>query len=131
MKCNTDGASRGNPGESSYGFCIRDSQCDLVYVEIMAIGIATNMEVECIAILKDLRHYKREDIQTIIIESDPQSLVKIVLKEWRIPWSLVVHIDEIHKLMDMMQVKIIHAFREANQLEDKLANKVLKIQEKL
>lgn len=29
FKCNTDGASRGNPGRSSYGFCIRNHRGDL------------------------------------------------------------------------------------------------------
>lgn len=114
MKCNINGASRGNLGESSYGFCIGDPQGELVYAEAEAIVITTNIKAECIAILKALRHCKREDIQNIIIESDSQSLVKMILKEWRTPWSLVGHIDEIHKLIDMMQVQIIHAFREAN-----------------
>lgn len=30
-KCNTDGASKGNPGTSSYGFCLRDDLGDLIY----------------------------------------------------------------------------------------------------
>ncbi|KAK6791473.1 hypothetical protein RDI58_010554 [Solanum bulbocastanum] len=33
LKCNTDGASRGNPGRSSYGFWLRNSVGDLVYVQ--------------------------------------------------------------------------------------------------
>lgn len=33
FKCYTDGASRGNPGSSSYDFCVRDCKGDLVYAE--------------------------------------------------------------------------------------------------
>ncbi|KAK4732460.1 hypothetical protein R3W88_025448 [Solanum pinnatisectum] len=33
LKCNTDGASRGNPGLSSYGFCTRDDRGDLIFAE--------------------------------------------------------------------------------------------------
>lgn len=33
LVCNTDGASRGNPGPSAYGFCIRNSEGNLVYAE--------------------------------------------------------------------------------------------------
>ncbi|KAG5610738.1 hypothetical protein H5410_022019 [Solanum commersonii] len=33
VKCNTDRASRGNPGESSYSFCLRNNQGDLIYAE--------------------------------------------------------------------------------------------------
>ncbi|XP_060182980.1 uncharacterized protein LOC132612928 [Lycium barbarum] len=46
LKCNTDGASRGNPGRSSYGFCIRDSRGDLVYAQAKDIGIKENTEAE-------------------------------------------------------------------------------------
>lgn len=33
FKCNTDRASRGNPGPSSYGFCIRDHEGNLVFAK--------------------------------------------------------------------------------------------------
>ncbi|KAH0649910.1 hypothetical protein KY284_029822 [Solanum tuberosum] len=33
IKCNTDGASKGNPGMSSYGFCLRDKNGDVIYAE--------------------------------------------------------------------------------------------------
>lgn len=31
VKCNTDGASKGNSGESAHRFCIRDYKRDLIY----------------------------------------------------------------------------------------------------
>lgn len=46
LKCNTDGASKGNPGESSYGFCFRDSNGDLIHAQAQGIGVATNIEAE-------------------------------------------------------------------------------------
>ncbi|KAH0715454.1 hypothetical protein KY284_008359 [Solanum tuberosum] len=46
ITCNTDGASKGNPGKSAYGYCIRDGNGDLIYAEAHNIGEATNMEVE-------------------------------------------------------------------------------------
>ncbi|XP_059306289.1 uncharacterized protein LOC132057691 [Lycium ferocissimum] len=33
LKCNTDGASRGNPGRSSYAFCIRNHMGGLIYAQ--------------------------------------------------------------------------------------------------
>jgi len=48
VKCNTDGACRENPGQSSYGFSIRNSRGDLIYAEAQIIGEAINMEVEMI-----------------------------------------------------------------------------------
>lgn len=43
VKCNTDGACIGNPGKSSYGFCIIHYQGYLLYAEATYIGIVTNI----------------------------------------------------------------------------------------
>lgn len=58
VKCNTDGASRGNPGESAYGFCIRDNQGNLIYVATRPKGITTKMEVKTMGMLNGLRECK-------------------------------------------------------------------------
>ncbi|KAH0661632.1 hypothetical protein KY284_026563 [Solanum tuberosum] len=50
VTCNTDGASKGNPGKSAYGYCIRDKDGDLIYAEAHNIGVATNMEAEVTAV---------------------------------------------------------------------------------
>ncbi|XP_049362737.1 uncharacterized protein LOC125827465 [Solanum verrucosum] len=55
LKCNTDGAYRGNPGISSYAFCIRNDQGDLIYAEADTIGVATNLIAETTAIWKALQ----------------------------------------------------------------------------
>ncbi|KAH0722705.1 hypothetical protein KY290_005357 [Solanum tuberosum] len=65
IKCNTDGASKGNPGENSYGFCIRRSQGDLVYAEAQKIGNTTNIEEEITAIWKALSCCKRGGITNV------------------------------------------------------------------
>lgn len=46
MKCNMDGANRGNPGESAYNFCVRNHAGHLIYSEAKMIGIGTNMDVK-------------------------------------------------------------------------------------
>ncbi|KAH0754600.1 hypothetical protein KY290_024870 [Solanum tuberosum] len=55
IKCNTDGASRGNPGESAYAFCIRNSSGDLIKEEARCMGITTSMEAETNAVIMALR----------------------------------------------------------------------------
>lgn len=39
VKYNTDGASRGNPGISSYAFCIRNKQGDLLLLREITLKI--------------------------------------------------------------------------------------------
>ncbi|KAH0761002.1 hypothetical protein KY290_017075 [Solanum tuberosum] len=50
--CNTDGVSKGNPGQSAYGFCIRNCDGDLIYAAAQEIKVTTNMEAEVRAILE-------------------------------------------------------------------------------
>lgn len=52
--CNTDGACRGNPGESAYGFYFRSVEGNIIYDESGYMRIATNMEPESMAIWKAL-----------------------------------------------------------------------------
>lgn len=52
FKCYTDGASRGNPGPSSYGFCVRNYVGDVVFTKAEQIGNITNMVAEVRAIMQ-------------------------------------------------------------------------------
>src|SRR6266511_1143553 len=65
MKINiyTDGASRGNPGHSSYGFSISDEQGKLLHQQGKYIGIATNNFAEYSAVLSALE-YVKENFQS-------------------------------------------------------------------
>lgn len=44
IKCNTDGASRGNPRESSCAFCTRKNDFYLVYAELRCMEITKLIE---------------------------------------------------------------------------------------
>ncbi|PHT47875.1 hypothetical protein CQW23_12083 [Capsicum baccatum] len=57
MKCNTDGASKGNPGPSLYGFCLRDHRADIICAHAGALGHDTNIEAEAKAILEALKSW--------------------------------------------------------------------------
>lgn len=46
FKCNTHRACRGNPGQSSYAFCISNAHGDLQYAEARKIGMKQNIEAE-------------------------------------------------------------------------------------
>ncbi|KAH0698803.1 hypothetical protein KY284_013018 [Solanum tuberosum] len=125
IKCNTDGASKGNPGVSSYGFCIRNENGDLLYAEAKRIGITTNMVAELTGIWQALRYCKAQGYDHIKLETDSLSLKNMIRKEWRIPWELNERIEEIHELMNTLHIHIQHIFREANQLADFITNTVI------
>ncbi|KAG5612985.1 hypothetical protein H5410_024266 [Solanum commersonii] len=65
LKCNTDGASRGNSRESAYSFCVRNQAGNLMYAKACKIGIKTNMEAETAEEMEEIQEII-ENIQTVI-----------------------------------------------------------------
>lgn len=84
-KCNTDGASRGNPGPSSYGLCVRNWHGDLVFAECKEIGDTTNIVDEARAILKGLSYCVDHELHPLILETDYMLMKKVVEGDWKIP----------------------------------------------
>lgn len=89
MKYNIDGACKGNPRFSSYGFCIRDISGDLVYAEADTIGITTNIVAKATAIWKTLQYCQTYNIQGIMLESDSLCLIRYLKRQWKIPWEVI------------------------------------------
>lgn len=56
----TDGASRGNPGHSAYGFVIKNDKNVILFEEGKYIGIATNNFAEYSAILCAIEYVKHK-----------------------------------------------------------------------
>lgn len=74
IKYNTDGASRGNPGPSSYAFSARDSNGDLLYAEGERMEETNNTVSEAKAILEACKHSNKNQYQRIIIQTDSMLL---------------------------------------------------------
>ncbi|XP_060194905.1 uncharacterized protein LOC132624092 [Lycium barbarum] len=70
FKCNTDGASRGNPGLSSVAFCIRDDRGDLVYASARQLQVTTNIVAEATVMRDAVIYYISHQLFPVIIESD-------------------------------------------------------------
>lgn len=69
-KYNTNGASRGNPGSSSWAFCLRDVKGDLIYAEGATIEDTDNMVAEAEAIMQATYHCSHSGQEKIIIQID-------------------------------------------------------------
>ncbi|KAK4711086.1 hypothetical protein R3W88_005599 [Solanum pinnatisectum] len=115
LKCNTDGACRGNPGIGAYGFCLRDNKGDLIYAEAEKIGQTTNVEAEMKAILEALKYCVSKEVRRLVIESDSLLMVNIINKTWRVPWELAEQYDELQQALMKIEAIIRHTFREGNK----------------
>lgn len=124
LKCNTDGASRGNPGPSSAAFCIRDHEGNLVVAKGFRLPDTTNLIAEARAIRESLQYCKENGLEQIIIESDSLAMIQFLEGNWAIPWSVVTDINYIQSLRRNFLVRVQHSFREGNTLADYFANLV-------
>lgn len=126
----TDGASRGNPGESSYGFVITNEQGDKVYEEGKYIGIATNNIAEYTAVLKSFE-YIAEKLFNKSLELNFFMDSRLVVEQLSGRFKVKSHnlkplIEEIKQFCTQFKsVKFTHIPREKNIGADYMANLAL------
>lgn len=126
----TDGASRGNPGHSSYGFSIRDSDNKLVHEEGGYLGIATNNFAEYSAVLEALKYVEntldKEQIEMNFL-MDSKLVVEQLSGRFKIKsQNLIPLISQIkHLQQGFTKVTFKHIPRKLNFKADSLANMAL------
>ncbi|KAH0636681.1 hypothetical protein KY289_036596 [Solanum tuberosum] len=103
-KCNTDGASRGNPGPSATAFCIRNSAGDLVGAKGVKIQDSTKIMAEAITVREGLQYCWEQSLIQVILESDSYALVKMLNGEWDVPWSVTLEVNSMNRLRELMTV---------------------------
>ena len=125
----TDGASRGNPGPSSYGFSIRDNKGKLLHDEGRYIGIATNNFAEYSAVLNAFKHIQKNlpNVLEINFFMDSKLVVEQLSGRFKIKSpNLRILISEIKNLeKNFGKITYKHIPRELNSYADLLANKAL------
>lgn len=119
-----DGASRGNPGEASYGFVILNSSGKVIYQESGYIGRATNNVAEYTALVRALEFAVQKRIKQVEIRSDSQLLVRQLAGLYKIKSEPLAKLHQCCKelLANFEKFQIQHVPREENRLADKLAN---------
>ncbi|XP_070012048.1 uncharacterized protein [Nicotiana sylvestris] len=122
LKVNTDGASRGNPGRSSIGFCIRNENGDIVKSVGKEIEETTNIVAEAKAMVEALRFCSFQQYSHIWLQTDLMLLKKIMDGIWKPPWIISEKVEEMMQLMNEGNYKVTHIHREGNKLADHLAN---------
>ncbi|XP_075100663.1 uncharacterized protein LOC142176572 [Nicotiana tabacum] len=98
FKCNTDGASRENPGPISYGFCVRNYVGDVVFAKVEQIGNTTNMVAKARGIMEGPSYYIQMDFHPLIIETDSMVMKKIIEGEWEVPWCISKEVKKINQM---------------------------------
>ncbi len=121
----TDGASRGNPGESGIGVILRDEEGTVLYSGCGYIGQATNNIAEYRALLACLEKARTLSCDRLIVHSDSELMVRQLQRKYRVKdRTLRRFYDEANRLIAGAPFKfeIVHIERGQNSDADMLAN---------
>jgi ribonuclease HI len=121
----TDGASRGNPGESGIGLLVRTETGQPVLAEHGYIGMATNNIAEYTALVALLKRAKRWKCARLLVHSDSELMVRQLNGQYRVRDEVLRRLyQQVTRLVAgaPFPVEIVHIPRAENHEADRLAN---------
>jgi len=122
----TDGASRGNPGESGVGVVLKDKFGNVITSQYGYIGKATNNIAEYTALAICLRLVQTTECSQLVVHSDSELMVRQLNGQYKVKdVELKKHFQKIKNIIIAApyQFKIKHVPREKNREADELANR--------
>lgn len=123
FKINFDGCSRGNPGESGIGVCIRDYEGKIIELLAKKIPPGTNNTAEALALLFGLRLALDMNLKDIHIEGDSNLVINSCLKRNVDNWKFGYILVQVWNILDKFNsVVLSHTLREGNRVADSLSN---------
>jgi ribonuclease HI len=121
----TDGAARGNPGESGIGFILKDESGKVLHEGFGYIGTATNNVAEYAALLACIRKAAEIGCDRLVVHSDSELMVKQMRGEYRVKdKGLLEYYLRVKELLNAspFTFEILAIARENNRVADHLAN---------
>lgn len=125
---NTDGASKGNPGPSSYGYIIKNRGGAIVHQEGELIGVTTNNVAEYTAVIKALEYivkrFFRKAPHKIEVVSDSRLVVEQLSGRFKIKSPNLLPLFDKIKALEIEAGSVFYRTvpREENFIADRLAN---------
>jgi ribonuclease HI len=130
----TDGASRGNPGESGIGILVKDEGGTTLYQASGYIGTTTNNLAEYSALLALLKKARTLSCSRLIVHSDSELMVRQMRGEYRTKDREIAKVkDKVTKVLEAstFTFEIRHIPREENTEADELANRGIESRRRL
>jgi len=130
---NTDGGSRGNPGEGAIGIVFLDEKEKVIKSYGEKIGFCTNNEAEYKALIFALKkakaYFGKDKIKSYEIEvrSDSEILINQMNGKYKIQDERMgkLFLEVWNLRVELPKIKFLSIPREQNKLADKLANEAL------
>ncbi len=121
----TDGASRGNPGESGIGVILRDEKGNTLTTHKSYIGQTTNNVAEYRALLACLKIVQSFACKKLIVHSDSELMVRQLQGKYKVKdLELKQYFEQVQNILrdSTFEFEIVHVSREQNKEADELAN---------
>ena len=120
----TDGASRGNPGESGIGVSIQDADGTPIDEIARFIGFATNNVAEYRAVIAAVSRSKELGVTHLLIRTDSELVARHLTGQYRVKSPKLRPLYEEAKdlLGSIPSWEIVSIPREENREADRLAN---------
>jgi len=127
LNMHIDGASRGNPGEASFGVYVADDKNQPVAELYGYLGRASNNVAEYQALLHALRYARAQGVRHVRVFSDSELVVKQMDGRYRVkhPDMIPLHREASTLLRGFEKASVTHVRREQNKDADRLANRAL------
>jgi ribonuclease HI len=77
---NFDGASKGNPGPTSFDVVIRDNTGKICHLRVVSMGHDTKKSTELWGLIRGIQLASQLNLQPIIIEGDSKVIITLVTK---------------------------------------------------
>ncbi|GAA0142857.1 hypothetical protein LIER_42739 [Lithospermum erythrorhizon] len=124
FKLNTDGASKGNSGESGCGGILRDKEGSIIMAFGVYLGRETSIVAEMKAIQEGLHKLCIKGIRDVMVETDSQLSIQLI-RSTCCNWKLRPMVNNIKDMAEICNASFNHIFREANGAADYLANQAV------
>ena len=130
----TDGASRGNPGESGIGVIVRDVDGNVVLTISAYLGKATNNMAEYTALITLLRRMATVPCTRLEVQADSELMVRQVNGIYKVKDARLQRLcAEVQRLRKAAPYEFVLRYvpREQNKDADALANRGIESRESL
>lgn len=128
LRAFTDGASRGNPGESGIGVVVHDESGNEVLALKGYLGTSTNNRAEYTALIMLLERAGSLRCDRLVVHSDSELMVRQIAGQYKVKDR---PLRELHRRASALlkglpfPVEVRHVPREQNREADRLANEAI------
>lgn len=124
----TDGASKGNPGESGAGVVITDREGSVIDEFSQYLGRLTNNAAEYSALLLGLGRAKELGAEDVLLKTDSELMAHQLNGIYKVKSPLLkdLYLEAVSLLNSFKKAQVMHVGREENRRADELANEGVK-----